>query len=139
MSELKLVNPKEIHEASPTNGAGGTQSVLSPDFSTGIPEVMPEMVQAVLGQVRLIDVRRPDEFNGELGHVAGSELVTLGGELAAFLENCDRAQEIIFVCRSGARSAQATSYCVEMGFKAVANMRGGMIRWNDLGLPVERA
>ncbi len=81
----------------------------------------------------VIDVRRPDEFTGELGHIEGARLVTLGADLEQFFQGHDKNSKVLFVCRSGARSAQATQLALDHGFKIVANMAGGMIRWNELG------
>jgi len=136
MAELKLANPKKIHEAVPANLVCGriqdARSII-PTMNDGIPEVSVEKVKDTLGKVRLIDVRRPDEFCNELGHIQGAELVTLGSDLTRFLENGDRTQEIVFVCRSGGRSGQATSESQKLGYKWTSNMVGGMIRWNELG------
>lgn len=141
MSELKLDNPKKIHEAVPANllcGEVKTNKVMHPQIVDGIPEVTCEDVLANLGKVRIIDVRRPEEYNNELGHIAGTELVTLGPDLTNFLEKGDRSQEIIFVCRSGGRSGQATAESIKLGYKSTINMIGGMIRWNELRQPTER-
>ena len=84
----------------------------------------------------LIDVRRPDEFVGELGHIQGSQLVTLGPELESFILKAERTRPIVFICRSGARSANATLYAMSLGFHEVYNMQGGMIEWNQAGRDV---
>lgn len=109
----------------------------------GVPEVKPSELRALISspdwadaKVRLLDVRMPNEFTGELGHVADSELVTLGPDLQQLLDNGDRKTPIVFICRSGARSAQATGYAVDIGYENVANLSGGMIQWNEEGLPV---
>ena len=146
MSELKLANPKKIHEAVPANMACGMVKdprAIRPQVVDGIPEVTVEDVFAntnavTTNKLRLIDVRRPDEFNGELGHITGAELVTLGEELNQFLEKTDRSEEIVFVCRSGGRSGQATADSLKLGYKFTANMVGGMIRWNEKKQPVVR-
>lgn len=141
MSELKLENPKKIHEAVPANllcGEIKTNKVMHPQVVDGIPEVTCEDVLTNLGKVRIIDVRRPEEYNNELGHIAGTELITLGPDLTNFLEKGDRSQEIIFVCRSGGRSGQATAESIKLGYKSTINMIGGMIRWNELRQPTER-
>ena len=141
MAELKLANPKKIHEAVPANlMCGKTQNkrVLHPQNVDGVPEVSVEDVLMHQKDLLLVDVRMPEEFNNELGHIAGSELVTLGPELNNFLKNGDRNKEIVFVCRSGARSAHATLQSIEIGYKKTANMTGGMIRWNEKKQPVER-
>ncbi|MES2768854.1 MAG: rhodanese-like domain-containing protein [Bdellovibrionota bacterium] len=105
-------------------------------INNGVPEVGVEGVFKTLGQVKLIDVRRPDEFNNELGHINGAELVTLGLELTEYLKgHKNKDQEIIFICRSGKRSEAATLEAQQLGFKTVANMIGGMILWNEKTFP----
>lgn len=141
MSELKLAEPKRIHEAVPANLVCGrimTSRVLQATVNDGLPETHPQAVHAALGRVRLIDVRSKDEFNGELGHIAGAELVTLGPELLRLLDSGDRNQEIVFVCRSGGRSGQATAESLKRGYNNSINMIGGMLKWNELRLPVTR-
>ncbi|MGZ3816990.1 MAG: rhodanese-like domain-containing protein [Bdellovibrio sp.] len=141
MSELKLANPKKIHEAVPANltcGQAKQTRILHPQVVDGIPEVTCEDVHNKSTQVRIIDVRRPDEYNNELGHIKGALLVTLGEELSKFLESGDRNQEIVFVCRSGGRSGTATAESLKLGYKNTMNMVGGMLRWNDLKQPTEK-
>lgn len=87
---------------------------------------------------KLIDVRRPEEFTGELGHIPGSHLVTLGPELVQFLEKANKDEEVIFICRSGARSREACLISQKLGFKNPINLQGGMIGWNELKLPIEK-
>jgi rhodanese-related sulfurtransferase len=110
----------------------------------GVPEVTCDEVFAHLelveaGRLRLIDVRRPDEFNNELGHVDGAELITLGPELSEFLEKQSRDQQIVFICRSGVRSAGATTESQRMGYQFTFNMSGGMLEWNKRHLPAVRS
>lgn len=141
MSELKLANPKKIHEAVPANlmcGNKKSNRVLRPQMVDGIPEVTPEDVKYNLGKVKLIDVRQKEEFNNEYGHIPGAVMFTLGPELVEFLEKGDRSEEMAFVCRSGGRSGQATKLSLDLGYKFTANLVGGMIRWNELKYPVER-
>lgn len=146
MAELKLANPKKIHEAVPANLACGQPKdsrTLHPQVVDGIPEVTVDDVLAhqsavAAKKLRLIDVRRPDEFNGEYGHIEGAELVTLGPDLAQFLQNGERSEEIVFVCRSGGRSGQATAESIRLGYKFTANMVGGMIQWTERKYPAKR-
>ncbi|MFN7823942.1 MAG: MBL fold metallo-hydrolase [Pseudobdellovibrionaceae bacterium] len=146
MSELKLANPKKIHEAVPANLACGKPKdarTLHPQKVDGTPEISVEDLYSHMNEIRskklrVIDVRRPDEFNNELGHIEGAELITLGPELTKFLEKGDRTEEIVFVCRSGGRSGTATNESISLGYKFTINMAGGMIRWNEKNLPTER-
>lgn len=112
---------------------------LGVETRAGVPEVHVDEVNRTLGRVRLIDVRRPDEFNAELGHIRGAELHTLGPELTAFLRmQKDSSQEIVFVCRSGKRSETATREALAAGYERVSNMVGGMAFWNERGHPVTK-
>lgn len=146
MSELKLANPKKIHEAVPANLACGKPKdsrTLHPQVVDGTPEITVEDLLGHLNEVknkkiRLIDVRGPDEYNNELGHIEGAQLITLGPDLTAFLEKGDRSEEIVFVCRSGGRSGTATAESIKLGYKYAINMAGGMISWNEKKQPVIR-
>lgn len=103
----------------------------------GIREVTVSDVAAARGKVRVVDVREPHEFTGELGHVPGADLVPLAtvGDAA---KGWDREGELVLVCRSGGRSGRATALLVSMGFHHVVNMTGGMLAYVDAKLPVER-
>lgn len=95
----------------------------------------PHEVASLRGRVRLIDVREPHEFVGELRHVTEAELVPLATvpEAAA---SWDKSAPVVCVCRSGARSGRAAEALVSLGFEDVTNMTGGMLAWNEAGLPV---
>ena len=110
----------------------------APHTLEGITELSPQEVYQKKDHLKVIDVRRPDEFNNELGHIPGAIRVTLGEQLTNFLQSGNKEEEIVFVCRSGTRSAQATAESVRKGYKFTASMSGGMIRWNEEGLPVEK-
>ncbi len=143
MSELKLAHPKKIHEAVPANMTCGivpSKNIFHPQVVDGIPLVSCENLYAHMSDIisknaLLVDVRRSDEFNAELGHIENSKLITIGPELTEFLKVGDRQQEIIFICRSGNRSGHAAEEALQLGYKNVINMTGGMLRWNDLKQP----
>ena len=87
----------------------------------------------------LLDVREPEEWTGELGHVPGAVLVPLkdlpgrAGELERWKHG-----HVIAICRAGVRSTTAAAILTGLGFEHVSNLKGGMVDWNDQGLPVER-
>ena len=103
-------------------------------MNNAIPTIAPRDVLSLKG-ARLVDVRMPEEYGGELGHIAGALLKTLGPELDDYLEKLDRSDTLIFICRSGTRSGRATTQAMELGFKTIYNMEGGMLAWNALALP----
>jgi len=104
----------------------------------GVPEVSCEDLRGAGKDVVIIDVRRPDEFSGELGHIEGATLSTLEGSFGSDIANWPRDKAYVFVCRSGARSSRATGHALSLGFKDVYNMEGGMIAWNSAQLPVTK-
>jgi sulfur dioxygenase len=148
MRELSLAYPKNIDIALPRNVHCGMAIVTGepePDkrwapverSAGGIPEVAPEWVAAHRQEVWLIDVREPNELTGELGHIAGIELLPLA-QLPGPLEQAPHGQPIVFVCRSGGRSGKAALMLGALGFDKVASMRGGMRAWNQRRYPVAR-
>ncbi|MEQ1877838.1 MAG: rhodanese-like domain-containing protein [Bdellovibrionia bacterium] len=101
----------------------------------GIFDVDPKEVFEKRGDVVIVDVRGADEFHGDLGHVPGSELITLD-VLAEALPSMQKDKTYVFVCRSGARSSRAAAYAKSIGFDSVYNMAGGMLLWNEMGLEI---
>ena len=84
--------------------------------------------------ILILDVRQPDEFRS--GHIAGAKLIPLG-ELPSRMTELPKGQDILCVCRSGARSSTAVGQLVRAGYKA-QNMRGGMMGWQSAGYPVKK-
>jgi adenylyltransferase/sulfurtransferase len=41
------------------------------------------------------------------------------------------ADDIVVHCRSGARSARAVQFLMEMGFRKVRNLEGGILAWAE--------
>lgn len=103
----------------------------------GFRDADPTLLHAHLGEVRVIDVREPDEFTGELGHVPGAELVPLS-LVPLKARDWEPEKELVVVCRSGGRSANAARQLVQMGFTRIINLRGGMMAYNEARFPVER-
>lgn len=114
-----------------------SRQIFKPTVVDDVPEITPEELKDYLGNVTLIDVRRPDEYIGELSHIPGSRLITLGPELDEFLKTHNREDEVVFVCRSGARSGRVTLQGRAMGFSRCVNLQGGMILWNQKKFPIE--
>lgn len=101
-----------------------------------VGDVDPEEIFQKRSLVRLIDVRTPEEFDGELGHIPGALLVPMNF-LEKNLEAIPREAGVVFVCRSGRRSAKAAALAKKIGYSNAVNMKGGMIRWHELQMDVE--
>jgi uncharacterized membrane protein YdjX (TVP38/TMEM64 family)/rhodanese-related sulfurtransferase len=87
--------------------------------------------------IAIIDVRGPDEFVGPLGHIPNARNVPLP-ELPHRIQEIGSFSEapVVLVCRTDKRSASAAALLEEAGFRDVVVLRGGMVRWNEAGLPV---
>src|SRR5277367_6208935 len=86
----------------------------------------------------LIDVREEDEYRGELGHIAGAQLIPLKELPERIGELGDaKGRDIVAICRVGVRSATAAAILTGLGFEHVWNLKGGMIEWKDARLPVD--
>jgi len=81
----------------------------------------------------LLDVREQVEW--EEAHVEGAVLIPLG-ELSARTEELPTDEDILIVCRSGNRSAQARDLLKQAGFERVISISGGINAWMAAGLPV---
>lgn len=145
MASLGLPFPEKIQRALQVNQSGFEEDEVAfaavADIAT-LPELSPAEVAARLASPRpplLLDVREPEEFTSELGHIRGSLLVPLDAleqrlpKLAGYVD-----REVVVVCRAGARSASAGAILRRAGFQVVRNLKGGMLAWVTAGHPVER-
>jgi len=86
--------------------------------------------------ILVLDVRTPEDFAGEQGHLAVArnipveELQGRMGEIAEYLE-----RPVTIICRTDRKSAKAALLLTEEGFTDVHIVRGGMTKWNEAGLP----
>ena len=146
MTNLGLPHPKKMDIAVPANmqcGRPGSEDLaeeqawapLTYTFA-GVWEIAPQSLEEAAAPVAVIDVREPDEYVGPLGHIRGAKLIPLG-QLGRRIEELPRDRPLVMVCRSGARSAQATVALQRAGFPQVANLSGGMLRWRGEGHSVE--
>ncbi|HEX8919026.1 MAG TPA: rhodanese-like domain-containing protein [Chloroflexota bacterium] len=83
----------------------------------------------------VIDVREAHELQD--GSIPGSRHIPLG-RVQGHLDELLAAPEVIFVCRSGNRSAWATAALTKAGHPNAHNMTGGMTAWKSRGLPLDR-
>lgn len=131
MAGLGLPAPKYLHEAVPANREVGLG--VGPEATHGrFEEVDGSAVDAVLGKVRVIDVREPHEIVGELGAIAGAENIPMSA-VAVRASDWDRDAPLLIVCRSGRRSRQVCEQLVSQGFTRVTNLRGGMLDYRERG------
>jgi len=75
----------------------------------------------------LLDVREPQEF--AYARIEGAQLIPLG-ELPARHHELETDGEIVVYCHHGIRSLQAVYFLIQMGFKRVKNLAGGIDAWS---------
>ncbi|MGW0432561.1 rhodanese-like domain-containing protein [Micromonospora sp. NPDC003197] len=86
---------------------------------------------------RILDVRTPAEF--ETAHIPGAYNVPLDllrehrAELLAHLD-----EDVVLVCRSGARAAQAEQTLAQAGLTNLRVLGGGMMSWQASQAPVNQ-
>jgi thiosulfate/3-mercaptopyruvate sulfurtransferase len=103
-----------------------------------------------LGAVRVVDVRRPEEYDGTFGsacdprqgHIPGAVNIDVQ-ELAALTEDelggrlgVEPGGEVVCYCHSGSRSAFAVQVLVRYGYDA-RNYVGSWHEWSRTELPIE--
>jgi rhodanese-related sulfurtransferase len=81
----------------------------------------------------LLDVREPIEWNE--AHVDGAVLIPLG-ELSARIDEIPTDQDVLIICRSGNRSAEARNLLRAAGLDRTTSINGGINAWISAGLPV---
>jgi len=89
-------------------------------------------VHARRGEVEILDVREPDEWQG--GRIDGARHLPMG-EISVHLEELPRDRLIVTVCRSGNRSGKAAEMLRAKGF-AAEGLDGGLTKWVKAGLPI---
>ena len=79
----------------------------------------------------MIDVREPHEWDAQ--HLDGVEKISLGMLVAPEVQDQIKSygdQEVVFICRSGGRSGQATQFARRnLGLANARNLIGGMLAW----------
>ena len=79
----------------------------------------------------VIDVREPDEFTGELGHIHSARNVPLGQIPAQATALLAEQRPLVFVCHTDKRSAAAAQHLRLNGGASIAVLRGGMVAWQS--------
>jgi rhodanese-related sulfurtransferase len=107
------------------------------ELSRGAPALTP---QQSIGRVNshggvFLDIREAADY--KKGHIADSvhipnaKLGARMGELEAYKD-----KPVIVVCRMGQTAAGASKQLLDAGFSDVYKMKGGMMEWDALQLPV---
>jgi adenylyltransferase/sulfurtransferase len=110
---------------------GARAAEAEPRAVAGFVEITPRELTARLSRgekLELIDVR--EQFEWDIVRIPGARLVPLA-TLPEVAETLDREREIVVYCKGGTRSRAAASHLADAGFRRVANLTGGVLRWRE--------
>ena len=77
----------------------------------------------------VVDVRSPEEFDGELGHIPGAFNIPLPAFSAQVGHLVRAGVPLVLVCLTDRRSSAAAAELAAAGARDVAVLRGGMQAW----------
>ena len=107
------------------------------ELSRGAPGLTPQQsIRRVNSDGGIfLDIREVGDFKqGHIAdalHIPSAKLATRMGELESYKE-----KPIIVVCRMGQTAGGASKRLLDAGFSEVFKMKGGMMEWDALQLPV---
>lgn len=81
----------------------------------------------------LLDVREQSEWN--TAHIQGAVLIPLG-QLSSRVSEIPTDRDVLIICHSGNRSAQARDQLRAASYLNTTSIDGGMTAWIAAGLPV---
>lgn len=95
-------------------------------FRTASPTELAKLIESG-EQVRLIDVREPEEY--EVARIEGAQLLPLS-RFHEWAGSLNPEEAIVFMCHHGVRSAQVCAVLAREGFSRVCNLAGGIDLWS---------
>ena len=110
---------------------GVRASDAEPRAVGGFVEITPRELKTRLSRredLQLIDVR--EQFEWDIARLPGARLVPLA-TLPDVIETLDPNREVVVYCKGGSRSRAAASHLADAGFARVANLTGGILRWQE--------
>lgn len=140
MNAMQLPHPKKIAEALPNNlRSGMPESGKLPDEAdwadlrisfAGVPEVEPAWVVQNQPSVTILDVREVDELDDVMEGLDNAIAIPLS-ELRERAREVPADKPVVTLCHAGKRSGIAVSILKDAGYKQVANIHGGILRWRS--------
>lgn len=90
------------------------------------------------GEAVMVDTREPNEYSEF--HARGVRLIPVNSVITRVAEIREFAagKEILFICKSGQRSALAAEFALAGGLEELPlyNVEGGTVAWREAGYPM---
>jgi rhodanese-related sulfurtransferase len=106
---------------------------------SGVKQVGPQEAVMLFNHqdALVLDVREDSEYRD--GHIPKAKHIPLR-QLKDRLKDLEKhkGKPIVAVCRTGSRSSHACHLLRKAGFDQVHNLAGGMVAWEQAGLPKEK-
>jgi rhodanese-related sulfurtransferase len=84
----------------------------------------------------LLDVRTPEETS--VSFIDGASFINFyDTDFETKINTMDKSKEVYVYCKGGGRSSKAAEILFQNGFKKVHNLEGGIVAWENAGLPTE--
>lgn len=113
---------------------GGGGSTGGGSYETATVKALDQALRSGSG-AQLVDVREPSEW-AQTGVIAEAKLISLGDLEKLAPQKLAKDKPVYVFCRSGNRSRTGAQTLVNLGYKEVYSVDGGIIAWLDAGFPV---
>ena len=121
--------------ASLAASAAGTSVATVGDVATISPQQASSVLDSPPADLVVLDVRTPEEYAA--GHIDGAVQVDFYDEdFADQLGQLDPTVPYLVYCQSGNRSGQTLTMMEQLGFASASDVDGGIVAWQNAGLPV---
>jgi rhodanese-related sulfurtransferase len=131
------------NQPAPNTVSAGTQAISESVAPAAIKDVDGrEAYQIIQNNINnpffvILDVRTPDEYHS--GHIVNAINVDVRDpNFNSAVDQLGRDQTYLVYCQMGGRSATATKAMLQLGFKNLFNLSGGLNQWTDNGYPLVR-
>ena len=97
-----------------------------------------EAVRLYNGGAWVLDVRSEAEYKtGYIGEAKNMTPTEVTNQLEQLKSH--QSEDVLVYCQSGSRSASVAKQLVKAGFTKVHNLSGGVMAWQNAGLPLNKA
>ena len=109
----------------------GYELILNTLLAHSVPEVNVQELKSELNEAVLLDAREEEEF--EVSHIKGAKFVGFNYFSTDSIKNISKETPVVIYCSVGYRSEKISEKLIELGYKNVSNLYGGIFEWVNQG------